>query len=129
MVNRSTHKQQYTLMYSSTRANYTAMDDFFSDCADHFQVSQTTDINTAWDNRVTFSYRSSKFLYSKPQPRWLRVRRIHTSPAKLTDNDRELLNTSSDCCPELLCTEDAILELPLSLDTTKANGLDNISAV
>ena len=35
---------------------------------------------------------------------------------------------SSDCPLELLCTEDEILELLLSLDTTKANGPDDVSA-
>ena len=33
-----------------------------------------------------------------------------------------------DCPPELLCTEDEVLELLLALDTSKANGPDNISA-
>ena len=33
-----------------------------------------------------------------------------------------------DCPPELLCTEDEVLELLLVLDTSKANGPDNISA-
>ena len=39
------------------------------------------------------------------------------------------VTTSSDCPSELLCTEDDILELLLSSDTTKANGPDDISAV
>ena len=33
-----------------------------------------------------------------------------------------------DCPPELLCTEAEVLELLLALDTSKANGPDNISA-
>ena len=33
-----------------------------------------------------------------------------------------------DCPPKLLCTEDEVLELLLALDTSKANGPDNISA-
>ena len=31
-----------------------------------------------------------------------------------------------DCPPELLCTEDKVLELLLALHTSKANGPDNI---
>ena len=37
--------------------------------------------------------------------------------------------SSLDCPPELLCTEDDILDLLRSLDVTKANGPDGISAV
>ena len=33
-----------------------------------------------------------------------------------------------DCPPELLCTEDEVLELLRALDMSKANGPDNISA-
>ena len=33
-----------------------------------------------------------------------------------------------NCPPELLCTENEVLELLLALDTSKANGPDNISA-
>ena len=33
-----------------------------------------------------------------------------------------------DCPPELLCTEDEVLELLLALDTSKANRPDNLSA-
>ena len=33
-----------------------------------------------------------------------------------------------DCPPEPLCTEDKVLELLRALDTSKANGPDNISA-
>lgn len=41
----------------------------------------------------------------------------------LTEMDHELFATNfSDCPSELLCTEADILELLLSLETTKANG-------
>ena len=47
---------------------------------------------------------------------------FNTSVPPLMVNDRDLYaTTSSDCPLELLCTEDEILELLLSLDTTKAN--------
>ena len=39
-----------------------------------------------------------------------------------------LNNSSSDCPQELLCNEDDVLELLLSLDVTKANRPDDISA-
>ena len=53
-----------------------------------------------------------------------------TSASQLTEKDRDLfVTTSPDCPPELSCTEDDILELLLSQDTTKANGPDDISVV
>ena len=53
---------------------------------------------------------------------------FNVSEAPLTESDRAEFITSSDCPPELLCTEDEILELLLSLDVTKANGPDDITA-
>ena len=54
---------------------------------------------------------------------------FNTCETPLTESDRDMFSTSSsDCPPELLCTEDDILELLLSLDVTKANGPDDISA-
>ena len=42
----------------------------------------------------------------------------------------EFNQPDQDSCPEqLLCTEDEILEMLLSLDTTKSNGPDGISAI
>lgn len=41
---------------------------------------------------------------------------------------KEVNPTPNNCPPELLCTEEEILDLLLSLDITKANGPDGISA-
>ena len=39
-------------------------------------------------------------------------------------------NLDPSCCPqEFLCTEEEVIDLLLSLDTTKANGPDGISAI
>ena len=55
---------------------------------------------------------------------------FNTYETPLTENDCNVFaTTSSNYSPELLCTEDDILELLFSLDITKANGPDNISAV
>ena len=56
---------------------------------------------------------------------------FNTCVPPLTEKDYELFSTtSSDCLSELLCTEDDnILELLLSLDTTKANGPGDISVI
>ena len=54
---------------------------------------------------------------------------FNTCEPPLAESDRHLFTTSSSTCPpEFLCTEEGILELLLSLDTTKANGPDDISA-
>ena len=50
-------------------------------------------------------------------------------PLSDTDSDTFANSASSDCPPELLCNEEEVLELLLSLDTTKENGPDEISAV
>ena len=48
----------------------------------------------------------------------------------LSESDRHMFShlTSNECPSEMLCTEEQVLELLLSLDTTKANGPDGISA-
>ena len=43
-------------------------------------------------------------------------------PLSDTDGDIFANTDSSECPPELLCDEEEVLELLLSLDTTKANG-------
>ena len=48
-------------------------------------------------------------------------------PPIIPSNGLERLDRSA-CPPELLCTVDEVLELLLTLDTSKANGPDNISA-
>ena len=48
-------------------------------------------------------------------------------PPIIPSSGLERLDPSA-CPPELLCTEDEVLELLLALDTSKANGPDNISA-
>ena len=50
-------------------------------------------------------------------------------PLSDTDSDTFANSTSSECPPELLCNEEEVLELLLSLDTTEVNGPDEISAV
>ena len=56
---------------------------------------------------------------------------FNNSVPPLSDTDGDIFaNTgSSECPPELLCDEEEVLELLLSLDTTKANGPDGVSAV
>ena len=50
-------------------------------------------------------------------------------PLNMSDYN-EFNQPDQDSCPEqLLCTEDEILEMLLSLDTTKSNGPDGISAM
>ena len=51
----------------------------------------------------------------------------HSIPPISPSNGSERPNPI-DCPPELLCTEDEVLELLCALDTSKANGPDNISA-
>ena len=48
----------------------------------------------------------------------------------LSEYDKHIYSevNSSECPSELLCTEEEVLELLLTLDTTKANGPDKISA-
>ena len=52
-------------------------------------------------------------------------------PPLSDSDDVKFANTSSstECQQELLCTEEEVLELLLSLDTTKANGPDGVSAL
>ena len=50
-------------------------------------------------------------------------------PLSVNDHDVFANANSSECPSELLCTEDDVLDLLLSLDTTKANGPDGISAI
>ena len=47
-------------------------------------------------------------------------------PISLTSDSERL--DPMDCPPELLCSEDEVLELLCALDASKANGPDNISA-
>ena len=55
--------------------------------------------------------------------------RFNTCEIPLSERDRDLFTTFSlDCPQELLCTEDDILKLLYSLDITKANGPDDMSA-
>ena len=50
-------------------------------------------------------------------------------PLNMSDYN-ELNQSDQDSCPDqLLCIEDDILEMLLSLDTTKSSGLDGISAM
>ena len=47
----------------------------------------------------------------------------------MEDWSTEDYNLNPSCCPkEFLCTEEEVIDLLLSLDTTKANGPDGISA-
>ena len=50
-------------------------------------------------------------------------------PLSVEDQDIYANANSADCPSEFLCTEDDVLDLLLSLDTTKANGPDGISAL
>ena len=49
----------------------------------------------------------------------------------LSDNDKSTFsdNISSSSPPDLKCSKDDILHMLLTLDTTKANGSDGISAI
>ena len=49
-------------------------------------------------------------------------------PLSISDQSKFSNAISSECPPELLCSEEEVLDLLLSLDTTKANGPDGISA-
>ena len=46
----------------------------------------------------------------------------------LSSEGEQLNSTDNDCPGHLLCNEDIVLDLLLSLDTSKASGPDGISA-
>ena len=55
---------------------------------------------------------------------------FNTDIHPLTSSDETTLSSAdpNECPPDLLCSEDDVLDLLLSLDTTKANEPDGISA-
>ena len=53
---------------------------------------------------------------------------FNQSMPPLTESSYQVQSTSQECPDDLLCTEEEVLELLLSLDVTKSSGPDGISA-